>query len=203
MAVLADEASFTAAEVGEIRTPTSDVESVEFAGCRFAGVELQGVVLRRAAFTDCALTGSSLANVRAERSRLLRVDLDELRLTGFGWIDGTLRDVAFRRCRMDLAAFRFSALHTVVFADCNLTRADFTGADLRGARFERCDLTAAQFSHAKMDGAHFAECVLEGVGGVASFAGATVTTSDLVSLARMMAGALGIIIDSPAAGDGS
>lgn len=190
-----DEAAFSGLDLGGVDLSGRPADGVEFDRCRLAPAALGGAALRRAGFVDCVFAGGSLANLRAERSSMLRVDFDLLRMTGLQWIDGTLRDVTFRECRLDLSAFRFSTLQRVLFVDCNLVRADFTRVDLSGTRFERCDLTAAQFSHATMAGVRLRDCVLDGIGGVESFAGAIVTTADLVGLARTMATALGITID--------
>jgi uncharacterized protein YjbI with pentapeptide repeats len=111
------------------------------------------------------------------------------------WVDGTLRDVTFRECRMDLATFRFTSFKDVAFVDCNLTRADFTNADLRGASFTGCDLSGAQFAQADCAGAWFSRCELGGIGSVTSLRGASVSAHDLAGLAHTLAAALDITID--------
>jgi uncharacterized protein YjbI with pentapeptide repeats len=173
--------------------------SVEFEGCRFTTADLSRTALVAATLRDCLVERSNLANLRAERSTMLRVGLAASRLTGLQWVDGTVRDVTVAHCRADLASFRFSAFQRVVFEDCNLTRADFTNADVSGVVFRRCDLTAAQFSHATMAGTRFTDCELAGIGGVASFAGAVVASGDLAGLARALAAALDIRIEEPGA----
>jgi uncharacterized protein YjbI with pentapeptide repeats len=68
-------------------------------------------------------------------------------------------------------------------------------------QFVDCDLTGAQFSHAVMQGTRFTNCVLAGIGGVTSFAGAVVSTADLIALSHSLAAALGIRIESAERGD--
>ncbi len=92
--------------------------------------------------------------------------ITDSRLTGLTWTNGALRDVEFRGCRIDLAAFRFTSLRDVAFIDCNLAGADFTHADLRGAAFTDCSLTGAQFAEATTAGARFVRCDLAGIGSV-------------------------------------
>jgi uncharacterized protein YjbI with pentapeptide repeats len=123
------------------------------------------------------------------------VEVTASRLTGLHWIDGMLRDVTFRDCRMDLPVFRFTSFKDVAFFDCNLARVDFTNADLRGAHFTGCDLTGAQFAQADAQGARFTRCELAGLGSVTSLRGAVITGNDLVPLAHMLAAALGIVIE--------
>jgi uncharacterized protein YjbI with pentapeptide repeats len=170
-------------------------DSVEFEQCRFSRAAFAGVAMERAAFTDCKVEHCDWANLRTKGSSMLRVDVSVSRLTGLHWIDGVLRDVAFRDCRMDLATFRFTSFKDVAFVDCNLTRADFTNADLRGAHFTGCDLTAAQFAQADAVGARFTRCDLTGLGSVASLKGAVISGHDLAALSHTLAQALGIVID--------
>src|SRR5689334_17153810 len=62
-------------------------DSVEFAQCRFKGTDLSGTELDGARFVDCLFEGTNLANLRAERSSMLRARLSTLRMTGLHWIN--------------------------------------------------------------------------------------------------------------------
>jgi uncharacterized protein YjbI with pentapeptide repeats len=179
----------------EIDLSGQEADSVEFEQCRFTRASLAGVVLDRSTFTDCLVESSDWANLKATKSGMQRVKLSTVRLTGLHWIDGTLRDVAFQDCRMDLATLRFTSFKDVAFVDCNLSRADFTNADLRGAQFTGCDLSGAQFAQADCAGTRFARCELVGVGSVTSLKGATVSATDLAALSYALAGALDITIE--------
>ncbi|NJC73585.1 pentapeptide repeat-containing protein [Planosporangium thailandense] len=167
-------------------------ESVEVEQCRFRGTDLSTTTLDRARFTDCLVEHSNLANLRASDSSWARVRVVASRMTGFTWADGSLRDVVFDECRLDLSGWRFTDFHAVAFTGCNLARADFYRADLSGARFVGCDLTGAQFSQATMKGTRFVNCTLAGIGGLTSWDGAVVQGQDLIALAYELAGALGI-----------
>ena len=169
-------------------------DGIEFEQCTFTQSALAGAALDQARFVDCRVDHSDWPNLGAPKSGMLRVDLHQARLTGLQWVDGSLRDVAFRECRMDLATFRFSRFKDVAFVDCNLTRADFTQADLRGAHFRGCDLSGAQFAQADCRGAWFTRCDLVGVGSVGSLKGATISADDLAALSHTLAAALGITI---------
>ena len=93
-----------------------------------------------------------------------------------------VRDVEFRDCRLDLTNWRANTFTSVLFAQCELGGADFVGADLRGVVFSECGLGGAQFSSAKANGARFLDCDLSGIGGIASLAGATIRSDDLLTL---------------------
>ena len=199
---LEDEAAYRRLEFVGLDLSARSAESVEFEQCRLRGnTDLSGTHLARSSFTDCLIDGCNLANLRVEKSSLLRVKLSVARMTGVHWIDGALRDVTVSECRADLTSFRFTDFHNVAFDGCNLTRADFQNADVSGVQFTNCDLTAAQFSQATMEGTRFTNCILAGIGGVTSFAGAIVASQDLVGLSHTLAAALGIRIESAADGD--
>jgi uncharacterized protein YjbI with pentapeptide repeats len=190
-----DESTFRRIGFVDIDLSGQSGRSVEFEQCRFVHATLARVTLERADFADCRIETSDWANLRATASSLIRVECTGVRLTGLAWTDGTLRDVTFRECRMDLAGFRFTSCKDVAFIDCNLTGVDFTNADLRGTTFTGCDLTRADFAHADATGARFTRCDLADVSNVAQLKGATVSTHDLATLTHALAGALGITVD--------
>jgi uncharacterized protein YjbI with pentapeptide repeats len=191
---LADDATHRRLGFYDLDLTARSAEGAEFDQCRFRNTDLGGTSLIRAQFTDCVFDSGNLANLRAERSSMLRTRLGVLRMTGVNWINGSLRDVTVAECRADLSSFRFSVLRNVVFDGCNLTRADFQNADVSGVQFVNCDLSAAQFSHATTSDTRFSNCVLAGIGGVTSLRGAIVEGADLISLGETLASALGIRI---------
>ncbi len=191
---LEDEARFYRLDFADLALHGQAVE-VEFEECRFAGTSLAQAELTHASFLDCAVTSGDWANLRARDSRMVRVEVARSRLTGSHWINGVLREVAFRDCRMDLSAFRFTSCKNVEFADCDLSHVDFASADLRGARFVDCDLTGAQLTNADADGTRFTRCDLTGLTGVQSLKGAVISTTDLAALTHTLAAALGIVLD--------
>lgn len=193
---LEDEATYRRLEFATFNFSGRSAESVEFEQCRFRNVDFGGTKLTRATFSDCLFENGNMANLRVDKSSMLRVKLSVLRITGVHWIDGVLREVMVSECRADMTSFRFSDFHNVMFEGCNLTQADFQNADVSGVQFINCDLSGAQFSQAKMEGTRFANCVLAGIGGVTSFAGAIVASQDLVGLSYTLAAALGIHIES-------
>jgi uncharacterized protein YjbI with pentapeptide repeats len=164
---------------------------------RLTKVRLGGVQLSKATFLDCELRQCDLANLHADGCGLRRVILVDCRATGLIYIDGGVRDVTLRECRLDLSTWRATKFTKAAFIGCDLRGADFVGADLRGVLFENCDLSGAQVSNAKLDGARFANCDLVGLGGVASLAGATVQANDLAALTELLAQALGITVETP------
>jgi|ERR1051326_4035908 uncharacterized protein YjbI with pentapeptide repeats len=191
---LANEAVFRQLTVVGLDLSGQGGDGIEFEQCGFTRATLARATMEQVRFVDCVVDNSDWANASATKSGMLRVEFHLSRLTGLHWIDGSVRDVTFRECRMDLATFRFTSFKDVEFVDCNLTRADFTRADLRGARFRGCDLSGAQFAEADCRGTRFTRCELVGLGSVTSLKGATINPDDLAALSRTLAAALGITI---------
>ena len=157
-----------------------------------AGAQLSGVVVR-----DAVIDRGDWSNIVAYQAHLTRSMLHGVRLTGAQIIDSGLSDVVFEDAKLDLAVFRSSRMRRVEFRGCNLARADFANASIGGATFIDCDLAGAQFSQAKAEGARFSHCHLDGIGGVTSLRGASMSNDDLVLLTRVFAKALGIEIVDP------
>jgi uncharacterized protein YjbI with pentapeptide repeats len=193
---LEDESSYHRMEFVDFDLAGVAAESVEFEECRFRNADFSKTTLERAAFVDCEFESSNLANLKVARSSMKRARLSGVRMTGLQWVDAGLRDVEVVDSRGDLSSFRFSIFNCVTFRECNLAKADFTNADISGARFIDCDLTGAQFHQAKMSETRLVNCNLEGVGGMQSFAGAIVSSHDVLALTHQLATALGIIIDT-------
>jgi uncharacterized protein YjbI with pentapeptide repeats len=167
-------------------------DHVEIGTSRLEGVDLARARLANLVVTDCLIERGDLANLAASRCALTRVEVRGSRMTGVHIVDAALVDVTMTEAKLDLAVFRYSKMRRVEFRDCNLTRADFASADIGGARFVGCDLAGAQFSAARAVGAVFEKCLMDGIGGVDSLRGATIIGTEVASLARVFAAALGI-----------
>jgi uncharacterized protein YjbI with pentapeptide repeats len=142
--------------------------------------------------TDGRIEHGELANIRAFRSSLQRVELHLCRLTGAELAEASWQDVTLTECRLDLTGFRFARLERVVFRDCNLEEADFAGATLRDVLFERCRLRLAVVSGVKTERVDLLGCDLEGLSGVEALRGARMRWDDVVQNAALFARALGI-----------
>ena len=172
------------------------VEEAEIEQCRLTRVGLSGAEIRHLTVVDSVIDHADLANAVFESCGLRRVHLEENRMTGMTFIDGMVRDVEFRDCKLDLSNWRANTFTSVHFAQCDLSGADFGGADLRGVVFTECGLEGAQFSHAKAKGARFLDCDLAGIGGIGSLAGATIRSDDLLTLTGLLARELDITIEA-------
>ena len=192
---LKDDGLYVSLEYSNLELANRNAISVEIDRCRYSKVSFRQASLDRVLVSDSRFDGCDLANARAVDSSLLRVALTACRMTGLSWISGGVRETEFTNCRMSMTSFRFSTFKNTLFADCLIENADFQAADLRGARFERCNLTGVQLSNAQMQGTQFADCILTGINGVTSLQGAIMRSTDIIDLAYVFAGALGIKIE--------
>ncbi|HIV56966.1 MAG TPA: pentapeptide repeat-containing protein [Candidatus Stackebrandtia faecavium] len=182
-------------DVGAVEAARFDAEQ-----CRIARADMSAGVWAKAGVVNCVFEDVNLANVFAQDCRMRRTSVTSVRGTGLQWTNGVVKDVVFRDCRLDLAGFRFSRFSHVVFDNCRLSGADFTAADLSGVRFESCDLSSAKFDEATMTGAVLRHCTLAGMRGVDGLRGASVTSTDLMSLTFTLADACGITVTQDQAG---
>jgi uncharacterized protein YjbI with pentapeptide repeats len=141
---------------------------------------------------DAVLRDANLANATFRGGEWTRVLVNGGRLTGLQVAEATLRDVLWRRCGAEMAAFRHTHLTRVTFADCNLREADFTGVRAEHVRFLDCDLRGAAFHHAQMTSSELRRCRLGGIEGVEGLRGAAMELEQLLELAPTLAHALGI-----------
>jgi uncharacterized protein YjbI with pentapeptide repeats len=161
---------------------------------RATGVTMAGLAFQRCHLTDLEFAGCDLSTTRFERSSWTRVALTDCRASALDLSGATLHDLAVVGGRAPHLNLRFAVTERIWFSGVDLRDLDAYGADLRAAGFDDCDLTGAQLATARCDGAVFRRCRLTGLRGVAALKGATVTGTDLWSVADLLAGALGITV---------
>ena len=172
------------------------VEAVGFDGelteARVVDVDLAGARREGLRLIDVAIERGNLANLVAPEATLRRVTVTAARLTGVQWTRGTIADVVFRDCRIDLATFAGTTFERVRFEGCMLAQAEFREALLRSVRFEHCDLTESDLTGMRIDGCELRSCTLDGLSGTEQLRGAAMPWADVVGHSGLFAAALGI-----------
>lgn len=193
---LHDELELRAVRVTGAAGDALAVRHLELTGALLEDADLGGARLTQLALRDCRLSGGSLANAAVRGGIAQRSAFERVRLTGLSWHEGTLRDVSFRGCRIDLASFAASRLERVRFEDCSLAESELQDARLAAVVFEDCDLTGLDLSGARLTaGCVLRGCTLDGIRGVERLRGATMPLSDVIAAAGVLASALGIRIE--------
>ncbi len=172
---------------------TRDATSLSFVDGRISDVEMSAV-LRGATFRDCVVEGGNWANVDASESRLARVEIRGVRMTGAIFAGASISDVTFAECRLDLASFRFARMEGVRFDRCRLDKADLYRASCASIVFASCDLTEANVSEASFERCEMRGCDLEGIVGAAFLRGLAMPVEDVVRSAVVLAAGLGVRI---------
>ena len=172
-------------EVGELDGAT--LEEARLVDADLSGARPKGLRL-----IDVAIERGNLANLVAPEPMLRRVTLIGTRLTGVQWTRGTITDVVFRDCRIDLATFAGTTFERVTFVGCMLAQAELREALLRSVRFDHCDLTEADLTGLRIDGCELRSCTLDGLAAAERLRGAAMPWGDIVGHAGVFAAALGI-----------
>jgi uncharacterized protein YjbI with pentapeptide repeats len=129
----------------------------------FDGLSLERADLGNREFYRCTFRNSKLQETRWARSRLEECVFEACDLTRADPTMLSLRDVAFRSCKLMGIDFSNIGQHPhVSFEDCNLRYVSVVSVGLRKTSFKRCAINEANFfesdlADAEFDDCHFAE----------------------------------------------
>jgi len=165
---------------------------VTFTSSRLVDVELGGSHLESLALTEVVVDRGDLSNVEARRAGIRVAALSGCRMTGIALTGATLRDVTIRNAQLNLASFAGARLTRVTFEDCVMRQTDVMDAELESVRFHACDMTEFDLRGATLSRCELRDCRLDGVRGADRLRGAAMPWSDIVAMAGIWAGELGI-----------
>ena len=165
---------------------------VTFTSSRLVDVQLGGSQLESFALTEGVVERGDLSNVEARRAGIRVASLSGCRMTGIALTQSTLLDVTIRGAQLGLASFAGSKLKRVTFEDCVMRQADVMDAELQSVRFHACDMTEFDLRGATLARCELRDCRLDGVRGADRLRGAAMPWPDIVAMAGIWAGELGI-----------
>jgi uncharacterized protein YjbI with pentapeptide repeats len=164
-------------KIGNFQLESSVLERVQLAGSQFGSA-----VWKDARFVNC-----DLANVRAHRITLVRVELIDCRLTGFATTALDWQDVLIQNGDVRFAQLRGGKFRRCEFEGSNFQEADFQNADLTGSTFRSCNLGRADLEGCQLQNTDFRKSELEGMlVGVNDLRGAIVDPAQAMILARLL-----------------
>jgi uncharacterized protein YjbI with pentapeptide repeats len=134
-----------------------------------------------------------LAGARWGGRHLIRDTYDGCRMVGLEAPELVAEHVLFRRCRLELANFRYATLRSVVFDDCVLDEADFGGADLSLCTFAGCRMNGVRLAGVRLTKVDLRGNELVPDGDTHALKGATLDLGQLIDLAPLFARDLGIV----------
>jgi uncharacterized protein YjbI with pentapeptide repeats len=150
-------------------------------------VHLAGGQFGSAIWKDVRLVACDLANVRAHRISLVRVELIDCRLTGFRATALDWHDVLIQNGDLRYAQFQSGSFRNCEFDGCNLQDADLQGADLAGSVLRSCNLARADLRRAKLRNTDLRKSELDGMlVGMSDLQGAIVDPAQAMVLAQLL-----------------
>lgn len=199
------------ANIVELLSGDSAVELVSVTKQSFADLNSKGLSIKDSKFEQVRVLTSDLKNVSLldvlfDKSDFSAVKLAGLsahrtvfshsRLSGIQMYESGFKDVTFSDCKLDLSNFRFSKLERVEFVDCVLSEADFSNCEFSMVAFTRCNLERADFSLAKVKSLDLRSSSIEGIHGLASLKGTSISSAQLITIAPSLAAEIGLIVQS-------
>ena len=159
---------------------------------KFDKVTMSGAKLEKAGLADVIIVGSDLIAAAFTDTSWRRVHIKSSRCSGLQLQMGSLKDVTFSDCKLNLVNFRFATLTNVIFENCVLDEADFYAAQLAHVQFRSCSLEKTVFSGAKLRSVDLRTSDVFNIIGIGSLAGATIDSTQLMTLAALLAAELKI-----------
>ena len=158
---------------------------------------LTGSRLRSVRLVDVLVSEADCSNADWIGGSLKRVAFERCRMTGFGGGELSAEDVVFRGCKLDLSAWRNARLRRCRFEDCVLDEADFAAAWLQDVAFAGCRMGRVDFDRARLARVDLRGSeLIEPRGDVTSLRGAIIAPLQLLDLAPALAAGLGITVSA-------
>lgn len=163
--------------------------------CRFTGVGAHELDLSSSRLSDTVITQLDVPVATSRRGVWRDVELATGRIGSWEAYESQWRQVHIRGCKLTYVNLRGSNLLDVVFTDCqieelDLSQATATRVSFPGSRVAHLDVQRAELEHVDLRGATF-----EDVRGVDRLRGVTVTYTQLMQLAPLLAEELGLVVE--------
>lgn len=170
------------------------VTPLDLSEVRLEKVLLTAAQCERVNARDVVVKGCDMSAANFSNGAWNRAEFTNCRMTGVDFSKTSLHDVLFKDCLLSMANFRFADLRRVEFVDCMMSEADFLNSRLVDVVFETSGLEKAVFESASCSRVNLSTSQLMDIVGWKSLKGATIDTTQLMSVAPSLAHELGIIV---------
>jgi len=191
---LAPAEAYEGAHFDQLDLHQPDAAGSRFLECAFTRVSIQEGQLRRARFADVWLRDVRLISTTLAESGWEGAEITGSVAAGAEAFAARLRRVSLRGCKLDSVNFRDAVLADVTFDNCVLSDVDFSGAALTRVVFRHSRLTRTNFSRVTMDEVDLRGAELGITVDPICLRGAIVTTAQLMDLAPLLAGSMGLTV---------
>ncbi len=181
------------------------IDGVSFVGFSLQGLTITGSRIVKSDFSSAKLEGLGFENVVVESCAMLAARFHEAswhtttvtnsRCSGVQLDQSTLKNVAFRGCKLDMANFRYAKLNNVIFEDCVVNEMDFGSAELKNVTFAGCAIDGIDFTHAKLQNVDLRGSMLAKIKRPSDLKGVIITSEQLIYLAPQLAHEAGIKVE--------
>ncbi len=155
--------------------------------------------------TSWRARGLTLTDTRVERVDLLSIAAPEAgwrdvevhasRIGSLELYDANFRRVAFVGCKLGFVNLRGADLADVAFTDCVLEDLDLMRATASRVAFTRCRIAHLEVGHAKLTDVDLRGAEIADISGIEGLRGVTIGIGQLLDLAPVLAGRLGIRVE--------
>ncbi|MFS0695049.1 pentapeptide repeat-containing protein [Streptomyces nitrosporeus] len=130
-----------------------DLSDTHLMDGRITGLKAQRTRLEKLRVDSVELSGCDLASLQWTDSKISRVVFRDCKLMGATLEDVALDNVLFENCKLDYSTLvRVRATGPVIFSKCSLRETAFAAADLSTALIDDCDLRLTEFDGGKYRG---------------------------------------------------
>jgi len=173
---------------------SADLQKKSFSELMLNKVDFTQVIVQRFDASDCDFRACNFTASKFPESSWHRVSIDGARCSGLQITNGVLKNVDFKNCKLEMVNFRFSHLENVGFEDCVINDVDFYDARLKNVEFVNCTINKVTFASARMMSVDISKSFVEGINGINSLRGVTMSYDQLMQLAPAFAAEAGIKI---------
>ena len=180
----------------------ASIDSESFTGLKLKQLHISESLLVKSDFShiaiehldvlDVALKGCNFTASKFPNSSWHVALIDGARCSGTMMSNSVFKNVTFKNSKLELVNFRFSRFENIVFEGCTIDDADFYNATLKNVEFINCTINSVTFASARMSNVDISKSHIEGIKGVNSLKGVTISYDQLMQLAASLADEAGI-----------
>jgi uncharacterized protein YjbI with pentapeptide repeats len=171
---------------------TADLHKKSFSEARMTRVDFSQVHVARFDVLDCVFDNCNFTTSKFPESSWHRVLVNGARCSGLQMTNGTIRNIRFKNCKLEMVNFRLSRLENVIFEDCVIDDVDFYDAKLKNIEFINCSINEITFASARMAHVDISKSTVEGIKGINSLKGVSISYDQLMQLAPAFATEAGL-----------
>jgi len=192
--LFADEDNISGLRIEHATFSSADLDKIALSESLLNKVDFLQVDVSKFDVLDCIFRSCDFTTAKFPESSWHRVSIDSGRCTGLQMTNSTLKNIDFKNSKLDMVNFRLSHLENISFDGCVLNDVDFYNARLKNVEFVNCTINGVTFASARMTNVDISKSQVEGLKGINSLRGVTISYDQLMQFAPAFAAEAGIKI---------